>query len=188
MVKAIIFDCFGVLVHGSLGYLYTLTPPERHVELRDLNRSSDYGYISLDEYTEGIAQLVDRSAAEVTEILHTQHVRDERMISFVREMHGRYQTAMLSNVAVNVMDELFSPTEQQELFDAVVLSSSVKMTKPSAEVYRYTLAQIGVAPEEAVMVDDLSANVEGARAVGMKGIQYASLAQLQNELERLGVV
>ncbi len=187
-LRAVIFDCFGVLVHGSLGYLVTLTPPERRAELRDLNRSSDYGYISLQEYVEGIAALTERTPAEIHEIIRTQHLRDERMVEYVREVRGRgLQTALLSNVARDVMDELFAPAEQAELFDTVVLSSSVGMTKPSAEIYLHTTSLLGVQPDEAVMVDDLESNTEGARRAGLHAIQFATVEQLQGELGRLGV-
>lgn len=184
-VKALVFDCFGVLVHGSLGYLYTITPPHKHKELHDLNRSSDYGYISLDEYVQGIAELTDRTPEEIHEIIRAQHIRDERMIDYVREHKQTHKTALLSNVATSVMDELFTRSEQHELFDVVVLSSTVGMTKPSREIYEYTLRQLDVQPHEAVMIDDLAQNVEGARATGMYGVQFATPEQLTSELSRM---
>jgi putative hydrolase of the HAD superfamily len=53
--------------------------------------------------------------------------------------------------------------------DAAVGSGSYGKTKPHPTIFRYALEQLGVAPEEAVMVgDSLEDDVEGARAIGMR--------------------
>ena len=42
--------------------------------------------------------------------------------------------------------------------------------KPDAAVYRRCLAEIVVAPEETLFIDDSVANVAGARAAGVVGV------------------
>ncbi|MEM8707865.1 MAG: HAD-IA family hydrolase [Actinomycetota bacterium] len=49
----------------------------------------------------------------------------------------------------------------------VVDSSAVGMRKPDAEIYHHLLAELGVAPEAAVLVDDTPVNLDGAAAIGM---------------------
>jgi len=47
-------------------------------------------------------------------------------------------------------------------------------TKYSATaVYRRCLAEIGVAPEETLFIDDSVANVAGARAAGLVGVSVS---------------
>lgn len=188
MIKAIVFDCFGVLVHGSFGYIRNMLPPDRHEEIKDLNRSADYGYISFEEYVQGIADVSGKSVEEIYEIIRSKRIRDENMIAYVRHVKNKgYKTAMLSNIARDVVEGLFPAEELQELFDTVVLSGYLGMVKPNAEIYEHTLAKLGVQPQEAVMVDDLEVNVDGARRVGMEAVQFATREQLENELGRLGV-
>jgi len=43
MIRAVIFDCFGVLYGGSIEVLMAQCPPDRRAELEDINKQSDYG-------------------------------------------------------------------------------------------------------------------------------------------------
>ena len=43
------------------------------------------------------------------------------------------------------------------------------MLKPSEEIYRYLLDKYKLKAEECLFIDDLEANIEGAKKVGMKG-------------------
>jgi putative hydrolase of the HAD superfamily len=53
----------------------------------------------------------------------------------------------------------------------LTFSDEVGLRKPHPEIFRRTLAGLGVAPEEAAHVgDNLAADVAGARGIGMRGI------------------
>lgn len=184
MIRALIFDCFGVLYHGSLGHLREQLPPDRRQELMDLNMSSDYGYISHEEYVERAAVLIGMSTDELQSITAKQHIRNEPLVNYIRQIKSQYKTALLSNVGSDVMNTLFSPKEQAELFDTVVLSSDVGMTKPNPDIFRLAASQLGVGVEECVMIDDLLSNVQGAEQVGMKAIAYSTIDQMQYALDR----
>ena len=56
-IKAVIFDCFGVLYGGSIDTLIRMAEPEGKVMLRDLSKQHDYGFISGSEYESGIDKL-----------------------------------------------------------------------------------------------------------------------------------
>lgn len=177
MTKGIIFDCFGVLVHGSLNHLRSLAPPEHLEELNNLSHNSDYGYVSQTEYLQGVGDLIGHSADEVLAIIRAQYVRNERMIALVASLHGEYKTALLSNVGRGVIDQLFASTELETLFDAVILSSEVGMVKPNADIYQLAASRLNLLPENCVMIDDLSANVAGAVDVGMQGVLCRNVTQ-----------
>jgi epoxide hydrolase-like predicted phosphatase len=72
-----------------------------------------------------------------------------------------------------------------ELFDGVVISGEVGLRKPDPEIYLLAAERLGVPPEECVFVDDLAANVRGAAAVGMTGVQLVEAADTVAELEVL---
>ena len=46
--------------------------------------------------------------------------------------------------------------------------------KPEREIYEYSIAGVGVAPGEALFLDDKTENVEGARSAGLEAEQYSS--------------
>jgi len=55
------------------------------------------------------------------------------------------------------------------LFDGVFASCDVGLLKPDPEIYRLFLRQFDLRAEDCLFVDDMPANVEGARGVGMAG-------------------
>ena len=57
------------------------------------------------------------------------------------------------------------------LADAVVLSCEVGSMKPSPDIYRTALEELGVAAADAVMIDDQPGFCAGAEAVGVRAIQ-----------------
>ena len=57
------------------------------------------------------------------------------------------------------------------LADAVVLSCEVGSMKPSPDIYRTALEDLGVAAADAVMIDDQPGFCAGAEAVGVRAIQ-----------------
>ena len=66
-------------------------------------------------------------------------------------------------------------------------SCYLSVMKPNPAIYRLGLRLAQVQPSEAVMIDDRLQNVEAARSVGMRAVQYVDAAQLREELARLGV-
>ncbi len=185
MIKAIIFDCFGVLYQGSLEHLYDICPDANRPALRDLSHASDYGYISREEFLQQAAGLLQLSVKQISEVINVSHIRHEPLLEYIRTLHQSHRIALLSNIGSEVISRLFTAEELSELFDVTVLSSDIGAVKPAAEVYEYTAMQLGVAPEECVMIDDSERNVTGAQYVGMQGILYTNMTQLKRELSSL---
>lgn len=75
-----------------------------------------------------------------------------------------------------------------DLFDARVISGEVGMHKPQPEIYLLGCERLGVAPEQAVFVDDLRENVSGAEAVGMTAILHRDSQATIAGLEELFAV
>lgn len=185
MIRAIIFDCFGVLYQGSLEHLRDLTPPEKRDELSDISRSSDYGYISYDEYMENVAQLTGKSKSNIEHIVQADHIRNEAMVALVRELRPDFKIGLLSNVGRDLIRRLFTADELDDMFDAVVLSSEVGMTKPYPEIYELMAERLGVAPDECVMIDDMPGNIEGACLTGMEGVVFTTTHETATQLHVL---
>lgn len=173
MIRGIIFDCFGVLYGGSLSTLMSMCPPDRLAELRDLNKSADYGYITTTDYLSGIAEIFGKTYEEIETILRAKHHRNQELVEFVRELNKQphYHIALLSNVGSGTVEHLFGD-ELTELFDTVVLSYREHLAKPNPAMFELTAKRMGVRPEECVMIDDLESNCDGAEIAGMQSIQH----------------
>jgi HAD superfamily hydrolase (TIGR01509 family) len=87
--------------------------------------------------------------------------------------------------AVDAQRAKLAATGLSGYFEHILASGDVKVAKPDAAIFRHSLAGLGVAADESLFVDDRAVNVEGARAVGMFGIQFHSTTQLREELAKL---
>ena len=70
-------------------------------------------------------------------------------------------------------------------FDAFVESSAVGLRKPDPRIYELACRELGVAPAEAVFLDDIGYNLKAARALGMTTLKVEDPARALADLERL---
>lgn len=73
-------------------------------------------------------------------------------------------------------------------FDEIVISGEVGYAKPSKEIFQIVLDRLKIEPSEAIFIDDSKSHVDGAEKVGIKSIQYTSIPDLLNDLDKLGIV
>jgi putative hydrolase of the HAD superfamily len=86
----------------------------------------------------------------------------------VRAAGGR--TAVVTN-NVRELTHTWRPVlPLDELFDTVVDSCEVGLRKPNPAIYRLACERLGVAPERAVLLDDIESNLRGAEVAGLRGI------------------
>ncbi|URW76042.1 HAD-IA family hydrolase [Sphingomonas donggukensis] len=92
----------------------------------------------------------------------------------------------------NFSHEFWPPfrAQEAELFDRfrdIVVSGAEKLVKPDPAIYRLALTRFGLAPEQAVFVDDMPANVDAAAAIGIHAIRFTDAAALRDNLKALGL-
>ncbi|HLK11454.1 MAG TPA: HAD family phosphatase [Candidatus Binatia bacterium] len=70
-------------------------------------------------------------------------------------------------------------------FDVFVESRAVGLRKPDPRIYRLACTQLGIAPEAAVFLDDIGANLKPARLLGMATIKVTDPDAALDELGAL---
>ena len=189
MIKAIIFDCFGVLLGNA--YKTHLTEveqenPERAREIRAINHASDMGILSRDESAEYISRLFGIDKEEFLEEQNQVEVPNEALLDYIKSLKPRFKVGMLSNISSR--DRLsirFAPGQLDETFDTIVASGDEGFVKPQPEIFFIAATRLGVEPHECVMIDDIAEFCEGAKAVGMQAIQFISNEQCITDLNAL---
>jgi len=186
VIKAIIFDCFGVLITPGRTVLYQ-DYPQFKTEIHDLELQSDYGMISRQQFDDLLAKLTGLKLKEVEPRYWDVNVRNEPAINWIRELKlsSKYKTGLLSNVGIGWLSDFFSKTELTDLFDTVILSSNVGIIKPDPRSFELMAEQLGVSPHECVMIDDTPSNIDGAGHADMQGIVFKSVHQAQAELKKV---
>ncbi len=114
------------------------------------------------------------------------------MIALVERLHAAGTPLYLLSNAPDILDTwLRGPARQRHpalgLFRDYVVSGLVKCSKPDAAIYQLACRTGGFQPGDAVFIDDVLANVEGARAIGMHGVHHRSAAETAAELRALGL-
>jgi putative hydrolase of the HAD superfamily len=113
---------------------------------------------------------------------------NEEVCALVPRLRPRYRLLLGSNT-----NELHAQQFRRQFadtlrhFDALVLSHEVGVRKPSAEFFARCQRLAGCGPASCLFIDDLPANVAGARACGWQGIVYTGFADLARQLAEHGV-
>ena len=102
---------------------------------------------------------------------------DDTLVRFLSELRPRYRTAILSNAWPNAREVFAGRLGLHLAVDTMIISAEERLAKPDGRIYRLAAERLGVRPEEAVFVDDLPVNIDGARVAGMHGIQFLSREQ-----------
>lgn len=185
-IKAIIFDCFGVLVVAGHVLMHQ-DYPQFDAEFTELQLQSDLGNISRQQFNDSAAKLIGTTASEVERRYWSINQFNQLVLDWVHElkMSGKYKIGMLSNISRDWMDTSLPVFEQQQLFDDMIMSGDVRIVKPNPEIFKLMANKLGVLPSECVMVDDLSRNIDGAKQAGMQGIVFKSVGQARAELNKI---
>jgi epoxide hydrolase-like predicted phosphatase len=100
------------------------------------------------------------------------------MIEHMRRLRERgYRMAICTN-NVREWEALWrAKLPVDEIFEVVVDSAFVGVRKPDREIFEITLRELGVAPQAALLVDDIDVNCDAARRLGMRAVHFRSNEQ-----------
>lgn len=186
MIKAIIFDCFGVLTTDAwiaFKKRHFRDDREKATEASRLNHLAGSGRISYRDFLDKVSKLADMSAAETKEEINT-NVTDEELFDYIKKLKPKYKIGMLSNAAANHLSRLFSK-DQIALFDEIVLSYESEVIKPDVQAYQLIAKKLKVSPDECIFVDDQEKHCAGAGRAGMKAVLYRDFESFQKQLGTL---
>lgn len=92
--------------------------------------------------------------------------------------HANVKTLLESNLGPNALS----------LFDAVVTSDIVKDKKPSPVVYQFALAELGLASDNCIAIEDTTNGNRAARASGLKTIITTHAFTIDNDFTGASLV
>ena len=73
-------------------------------------------------------------------------------------------------------------------FRDIVVSGDERLTKPDPAIYQLALARFGLAPADAVFVDDSAPNIAAAAALGIHSVLFTTAAAFRAELVECGLL
>ncbi|MCE9645609.1 MAG: HAD family phosphatase [Chloroflexi bacterium] len=194
-IRAVFFDFGGVIMRTEY------QAPRQHLAERfrmdydDIDRvvfgSESARRASLGEISEDAhwAEVLKRMKLPLTEKkafsdeFFGGDVIDHKLVGYLRLLHGKVHTGLISNAWSGLRD-FITREKIIDIFDTVIISAEVGVVKPEAGIYQLALEQAGVRAEEALFVDDMTANIEACQKVGMKGILFRDAQETIEQLDR----
>jgi epoxide hydrolase-like predicted phosphatase len=131
--------------------------------------------------------LDDATLADLMDELWTDYLGtlNHELANYFSRLRPRYRTAILSNSFVGAREREQELYGFAEMCDVIVYSHEEGLLKPDARLYLTACGRLGVRAEECVLLDDVPANIDGARFVGMHAITFVDNEQAIRELTEL---
>ena len=198
MIKAIVFDMGGVIIHFDENKYYEYLSKKYNIDenkitniMIPLINKFDRGDITLgvllDSVSKNIGIKIPRKSWNY--VFDTDATIDWQMISLIKSLSKNYKIYMLTNVnrsryfRTNTMLKI-----NNKLFNKKFISCYLHMTKPDRKIYQYVIAKTNLMPNEIIFIDDLIENVNGAREIGINSIVFRGYRDLVSKLERINVL
>jgi putative hydrolase of the HAD superfamily len=188
-------DADGVTQYPKPGWLREMTRLGGPRFVRDAFRHEKTTLTGQGDLKVLLTELLDRDARDCTaeDILEVWYRvdLDEHMLRLVDRVRA---TGVITALATNQQSYrggfMLANLPYPEHFDHLFHSFQVGLAKPDPAFFTHIVETLGVEPQEAVFVDDLEANVRGARQAGLHGVHFSrtdTYGHLRCRLRDLGV-
>ncbi len=201
-LRAVIFDYGMVLstaqepkAYANLQTITGLPLPEFEQHYWRYRHAYDLGELNGTTYWQNIARDAGLalSPAEIERLIENDVLMwstlNEQMLAWVYAVQDAgFKIAILSNMGEELLRYMRQEFGWLGRFDHHTWSCELNIAKPDPQIYLHTCDKLGVAPGEALFLDDKQINVEAAEQVGIAAIQFSTVAALRDELQRRGLL
>ncbi|HEY3290911.1 MAG TPA: HAD family phosphatase [Anaerolineae bacterium] len=193
-IEAVVFDIGGVLVRttdwsGRQRWEKQLGLPERG--LSDLVFSSHQALLA--STGRGDDKAIWRHVADTLHLSSEQLIELQRdfwsgdtadtdLIAFVRSLRPRLKTGILSNAWPEMQQLNELRFGLRDAVDHTIYSFQIGVLKPAPEAFLALVVALNVRPQNILFVDDVLANVDGARRVGLGAIHFTDAALAMDDI------
>ncbi|WP_297820257.1 HAD family phosphatase [uncultured Lactobacillus sp.] len=184
MLKNIIFDFGNVIMNYNPDRIldkYPLTAKEHEILLKNIFQSEqwleiDAGKIDEQEATEIFKSRVDRDLKDKVQLIMDTWPEKvdfyEAVFEYISELRKQgYKIYGLSNTGMKFAN-FVKNSERGEYFDGYVFSAQEKIMKPNKRIYQILLNRYELKAKESIFIDDLAANTQAAKDLGMQGFTF----------------
>ena len=202
MIRSIIFDVGNVFVRWSptevIWRSFDLEPgSEENLRRADaIFRSPIWIGLNLGQLTQFEAEAAyqtqfgltkDETAKLFFHVMDHQEPIDGTETLARRLKRAGYRVFGLTDNVHEIVGHLKSRYEFWKLFEGAIVSADVGLIKPHEAIFRHTIKTYDLAPSQTVFLDDVQANVDGARSVGMEARLFTTASRCEQDLCALGL-
>ena len=199
-IKAILFDYGSVLVQlvdetprRQLAARYGVPLKRIYNLLFDTEASiqAALGEINMEHHWRAIHEILHVPPGERSDFIKQFWSADglnRELVEILPALRERYCLGLLSNANDDLRQVLTERWQIADLFDDMIISAEVGLLKPDRRIYELAVQRLGVQPDEALFIDDMPVNVEGAQIAGLQAFQYIDNTQVIDDLKRMRVI
>jgi HAD superfamily hydrolase (TIGR01509 family) len=119
---------------------------------------------------------------EMIELMH-DHLRRQvegrpGAVELVERLRGQTRLGLASNSPRRLVDTALETAGIGDAFDAIVTSDDVERPKPAPDLYLAACERLGVAPADALALEDSASGVAAAKAAGLTCIAVPQYAEI----------
>ena len=196
-IQVVLFDIGGVLEvtprtdwRDGWAARLGLAPAEFEERVGAIFEPGSTGGASLEEIERLTAEAFGLGDADVSRLMDdawTEYLGtlNHELAAYFASLRPRVSTGIVSNSVVGAREREQELYGFEDMCDVIVYSHEVGWRKPDPRIYHAACDRLGCAPQDAVLLDDVAANIDGARAVGMHAVLFTDTAQAIADLEAL---
>lgn len=110
------------------------------------------------------------------------------VLDFVKErLKGKHKLGMITNQIEAWFETHIEHKKLNDIFDVIITSYESRSAKPDKKIFQDALQKLQATPAECIFIDDREKNILAASELGMHTILYDNLAQLKQELKKIGI-
>ena len=196
-IDTILFDIGGVLVEmGDSPVPLGLLPDDSDYGLADWHASEaalafEKGLASPQVFAETL-RAETRCSGSIEDIIahFTAWPRGPfpGVTELLAQLRARHRLALLTNTNALHWARCVEEFKLPRLFDHVFASHQLALIKPEPEIFAHVVHTLAVAPEQILFLDDSAANVDAARAQGIRSERVQGFDQVVQTLVAHGII
>lgn len=200
MVKNMIFDLSEVIVSGYHGTEKVVAQNTdllaedflaRKTKVADFFLDTMRGKHSEDEYCAHLLEGMDwkLSSQKVKELIRQNlNVPVEGTLEIIKKLKGKYRLILLSDNVKEWVDYILENNDELRIFDHLYFTYEYGLLKSDEGCFEHLLKDLAIEPEETIFIDDYFVNIDRAKECGIDGILFKNAKDLEQELEKRGIL
>lgn len=206
-IKALIFDVGGVLqlgknphlkikkkvretgIHETVAAKLNISLDQYFDAIDTIYAKSITGHTSKEKTLEIMAKNLNITPKKLEEIYIKAYKKNFKLNKKIfkyalRKKKQGYKIAILSD-QWQVSEEVLITKKFKEHFSPLIVSTKTKTRKPDIKIYKLTLKELSVLPEETIFIDNQKWNILPAKKLGMKTVLFKNNKQAIREMGKI---
>jgi len=200
MIKVIIFDlgavCFDIdwkKIDEDMNKKYgisTLITSNYGPKINEIYNKSQKGEAKMLDVFNEICKDKNLNPKEVTKYykeLYIKHKKVNKEVkNFINKLRNKFKVVCYTDTN-DIHFQAHIEQDHLKSFDSSFTSFDIGKIKREKGAFDKIINDLKVKPEEIVFVDDHPKNIDNAKSIGIKAIQFENFDQMERELKKLGI-